>query len=71
MKDTYQVQSLSVMDDVEIERLLTRIAHQILQATTARRISRLWTVTRGDLLAKRLVEKIEQIVGSKGAPGQP
>ena len=42
MKDTYQVKSV-VMDDVEIERSLTRIAHQILEATTtARRISRLW-----------------------------
>ena len=57
MKDTYQVKSV-VMDDVEIERSLTRIAHQILEANHgAQDIALVGIVTRGDLLAKRLVEK--------------
>ena len=65
MKDTYQVKSV-VMDDVEIERSLTRIAHQILEANHgAQDIALVGIVTRGDLLAKRLVEKIEQIEGAK------
>ena len=65
MKDTYQVKSV-VMDDAEIERSLTRIAHQILEANHgAENIALVGIVTRGDLLAKRLAEKIEQIEGTK------
>ena len=65
MKDTYQVKSV-VMDDAEIERSLTRIAHQILEANHgADNLALVGIVTRGDLLAKRLVEKIEQIEGTK------
>ena len=54
------------MDADEIERSLTRIAHQILEANKgADNIALVGIVTRGDLLAKRLVEKIEAIEGTK------
>ena len=53
-----------VMDESEIERSLTRIAHQILEKNKgAGSIAIVGIVTRGDLLAKRLVEKIEEIEG--------
>ena len=52
------------MDAEEVERSLTRIAHQILEANRgAQGIAVVGIVTRGDLLAKRLVDKIEQIEG--------
>ena len=52
------------MDESEIERSLTRIAHQILEKNKgAGNIAIVSIVTRGDLLAKRLVEKIEEIEG--------
>ena len=45
------------MDESEIERSLTRIAHQILEKNKgAGNIAIVGIVTRGDLLAKRLVE---------------
>ena len=54
------------MDADEIERSLTRIAHQILEANKgADNIALVGIVTRGDLLAKRLADKIEQIEGVK------
>ena len=54
------------MDADEIERSLTRIAHQILEANKgAGNIALVGIVTRGDLLAKRLAEKIEAIEGTK------
>lgn len=54
------------MDADEIERSLTRIAHQILETNKgADNIALVGIVTRGDLLAKRLAEKIEQIEGAK------
>ncbi len=54
------------MDADEIERSLTRIAHQILEANKgAEHIALVGIVTRGDLLAKRLAEKIEAIEGTK------
>lgn len=63
MKDTYQVKSI-VMDEAEIERSLTRIAHQILEANHgAENIALVGIVTRGDILAKLLVEKIREIEG--------
>ena len=53
-----------VMDEGEIERSLTRIAHQILEKNKgADNIAIVGIVTRGDLLAKNLVDKIEQIEG--------
>ena len=52
------------MDADEIERSLTRIAHQILETNKgAGNIALVGIVTRGDLLAKRLAEKIEAIEG--------
>ena len=53
-----------VMDESEIERSLTRIAHQILEKNKgADNIAIVGIVTRGDLLAKMLVDKIEGIEG--------
>lgn len=50
------------MDAAEIERSLTRIAHQILEANHGTQsIVLVGIVTRGDLLAKRLADKIAQI----------
>ena len=50
MKDTYKVKSV-VMDAAEIERSLTRIAHQILEANRgADNLALVGIVTRGDLL---------------------
>ena len=58
MKDAYQVKSI-VMDESEIERSLTRTAHQILEANHgAHEIVLVGIVTRGDVLAKRLADKI-------------
>ncbi|MDO4291286.1 MAG: bifunctional pyr operon transcriptional regulator/uracil phosphoribosyltransferase PyrR [Eggerthellaceae bacterium] len=52
------------MDANEIERSLTRMAHQILEANKgAARIALVGIVTRGDLLAKALARKIEEIEG--------
>ena len=54
------------MDADEIERSLTRIAHQILEANRgADYIALVGLVTRGDILSKRLAEKILQIEGTK------
>lgn len=53
-----------VMDASEIERALTRMAHQILEANHgAQDIALVGIVTRGDLLAKQLARKIAQIEG--------
>ncbi|MBQ9020713.1 MAG: bifunctional pyr operon transcriptional regulator/uracil phosphoribosyltransferase PyrR [Eggerthellaceae bacterium] len=52
------------MDAIEIERTLTRIAHQILEANNgAENIALVGIVTRGDILAKKLVDKISEIEG--------
>ncbi|MCD8316938.1 MAG: bifunctional pyr operon transcriptional regulator/uracil phosphoribosyltransferase PyrR [Eggerthellaceae bacterium] len=65
MTDTGNVKSI-VMDSDEIERSLTRIAHQILEANRgANNIALVGIVTRGDLLAKILAKKIEEIEGVK------
>ena len=54
------------MDADEIERSMVRIAHQILETNKgADNLALVGIVTRGDLLAKRLAEKIEQIEGTK------
>ena len=54
------------MDAAEIERSLTRIAHQILESNKGlKNVALVGIVTRGDLLAKRLVQKLEQIEGVK------
>lgn len=63
MSDAGLVKSVC-MDADEIERSLTRMAHQILEANKgAHNVALVGIVTRGDLLAKRLMAKIEQIEG--------
>lgn len=63
MSKTPEVKSV-VMDAAEIERTLTRIAHQILEANNGpENIALVGIVTRGDILAKRLQEKIAEIEG--------
>ena len=53
-----------VMDADGIERSLTRIAHEILEKNKgASNLAVVGIVTRGDLLAKKLVDKIEAIEG--------
>ena len=53
-----------VMDADGIERSLTRIAHEVLEKNKgAGNVAIVGIVTRGDLLAKRLVERIEAIEG--------
>ena len=53
-----------VMDADGIERSLTRIAHEILEKNKgAENLAIVGIVTRGDLLAKRLVERIGEIEG--------
>lgn len=65
MNDEAKIKSVC-MDADEIERSLTRIAHQILEHNKgAGNIAIVGIVTRGDLLAKQLAEKIEQIEGTK------
>lgn len=65
MSDASTVKNVC-MDADEIERSLTRMAHQILETNKgAGNIALVGIVTRGDLLAKRLAEKIEQIEGTK------
>ena len=52
------------MDETEIERTLVRMAHQILETNHGtKNIALVGIITRGDLLAKRLAEKIEEIEG--------
>ena len=65
MNDVSQVKSIC-MDAGEIERSLTRIAHQILETNKgASGIALVGIVTRGDLLAKKPAQKIESIEGVK------
>ncbi|MGI6105870.1 MAG: bifunctional pyr operon transcriptional regulator/uracil phosphoribosyltransferase PyrR [Raoultibacter sp.] len=65
MKDERNIKSI-VMDASEIERSLTRIAHQILEANHGtKNLALVGIVTRGDILARKLCEKIESIEGTK------
>lgn len=65
MTETGAVKSVC-MNAEEIDRSLTRIAHQILEANKgAENIALVGIVTRGDVLAKMLAEKIEAIEGVK------
>ena len=65
MNDESMVKSIC-MDADDIERAVTRMAHQILEANKgADNIALVGIVTRGDLLAKMLVHKIEEIEGVK------
>jgi len=55
-----------VMDAEEIERSLTRIAHQVLEMNHgAEGLAIVGIITRGDILARMLVERIEGIEGRK------
>lgn len=55
-----------VMDGQEIERCLTRIAHQILETNHgAENLALVGIVTRGDVLAHRLAQKIREIEGAE------
>ena len=59
-----QADAKTVMDGSEIDRSLTRIAHQILEANKgASNIAVVGIVTRGDLLARELAERISDIEG--------
>ncbi len=61
MSDINQSKTIC-MDSDEIERSVTRIAHQILEANKgAADIVLVGILTRGDLLAQRLVKKINDI----------
>lgn len=52
------------MDAKEIDRSLARIAHQIVERNKgADNLALIGIVTRGDVLAKRLADKIKQIEG--------
>ena len=69
MRDDGHVKSV-VMDAAEIERSLTRIAHQILETNHgATDVALVGIVTRGDLLAQRLAAKIKKIEGVDVAQG--
>ncbi len=52
------------MDEEEIDRALTRMAHQILEANKgAENLALVGILTRGDLLAKKLHDRIREIEG--------
>lgn len=53
-----------IMDETAINRAITRIAHEILERNEGtENLALVGIVTRGDLLAKQLVEKIDEIEG--------
>lgn len=63
MSTTEDVKSVC-MNAEEIERSLTRMAHQILEANKgSENLALVGIITRGDILATRLAQKIEQIEG--------
>ncbi len=69
MDDAHQLKSVC-MDSDEIERSITRIAHQILEANKgAAGIVLVGIVTRGDTLARRLARKIADIEGAQVPEG--
>ena len=69
--DSNEIVKSVCMDADEIERSLTRMAHEILEANHgAGYIALVGILTRGDVLAKRLVDKIESIEGAKVPFGQ-
>lgn len=64
MSETGSLKSVCMNAD-EIERSITRMAHQILEANRgASGVALVGIVTRGDVLAKRLAEKISAIEGA-------
>ncbi len=63
MNDPSLVKSVCMTED-DIGRAITRMAHQILEANKgARNLALVGILTRGDVLAGKLREKIEQIEG--------
>ena len=55
-----------IMDETAIDRALTRIAHEIVEKNEGvENLALVGIVTRGDLLAKRLVDAIERIEGTR------
>lgn len=53
-----------IMDEAAVSRAMTRIAHEILERNEGcENLAVVGVVTRGDLLAKQLVEHIKQIEG--------
>lgn len=65
MNDSSYVKSVCMTED-EIDRAITRIAHQILETNKgAENLALVGIVTRGDILAKKLRDRIEQIEGVK------
>ena len=55
-----------IMDEAAVSRAITRIAHEILERNEGcRDLALVGIVTRGDLLAKQLAAKIEEIEGVK------
>ncbi len=53
-----------IMDEVAISRAMTRIAHEILERNEGcDNLALVGIVTRGDLLAKELADRIEEIEG--------
>lgn len=63
MTDTSRVKS-QVMDAEDVERSITRIAHQIVESNHgAGNLALVGIVTRGDVLARRLARRIERIEG--------
>lgn len=53
-----------IMDETAINRALTRIAHEIVERNEGiKNLAAVGIVTRGDLLARRIVDEIEQIEG--------
>lgn len=65
MKETELEESV-VMDESEIDRTLTRMAHQILEQNKGcQDLALVGIVTRGDVLAHRLAKLIEGIEGTK------
>ena len=53
-----------IMDATAIHRAITRIAHEIVEKNEGiQNLALVGIVTRGDLLAKKLVDEIEQIEG--------
>jgi len=66
-----EVMKSSVMDAGDIDRAVTRIAHEILERNKgSKNIALAGIVTRGDILAKRLADKIESIEGQRPPLGR-
>ena len=59
-----------ILDAAAVDRALTRIAHEIVERNEGvENLALVGIVTRGDLLAKRLADTIEQIEGARVPQG--